>query len=558
MGHLAGIATALLASTAMAGDIVGTVTGPGGKPLAGASVSVDDLMRTATTDAKGMFRFDRVPEGKSTVNIGSMFLATQHVTVDVPATGETQLSAQLKPNTALGRAAQLNSEPPVEHLSQKQAYLAAIPKTAKAGTSPNVVVLFFDDLGYGDLSSYGNQLIRTPKIDAMATRGAKLTQSYSSSPVCTPSRAALMTGRLPVRSNAQHHVFFPDGHPVATMRRSLGWANALPRDEVTLPEVLSRAGYATGAFGKWHLGDVAGSRPTDLGFGTYYGVLYSNDMAPLAIYRGTQAETPPADVQQGKLNEMFANEAIRFITDNKDTPFFAYVPFTAPHWPHHPNPARAGKSDGGEYGDVVEDLDDQVGRIVAALDTLKLSDNTIIIVTSDNGGDYDGAVGDLRGRKGETWEGGQRVPEFVAWPGVTKPGSVIEGMTMNVDIFPTLLSANGIALPKDREIDGKDIQPMLAGKAGSPHDNLFYLTTWTGNLAGVRDGQFKYKEPVDDTSPLVGAARVSHPTPALYDLTRDNESHNVIARHPDVAERLKAVLEAKRSAMTANPRGWRN
>ncbi|MFM2372516.1 MAG: hypothetical protein RIS85_2238, partial [Pseudomonadota bacterium] len=129
MGHLAGIATALLASTAMAGDIVGTVTGPGGKPLAGASVSVDDLMRTATTDAKGMFRFDRVPEGKSTVNIGSMFLATQHVTVDVPATGETQLSAQLKPNTALGRAAQLNAEPPVEHLSQKQAYLAAIPKT---------------------------------------------------------------------------------------------------------------------------------------------------------------------------------------------------------------------------------------------------------------------------------------------------------------------------------------------------------------------------------------------------------------------------------------------
>ncbi|MCX7283077.1 MAG: sulfatase-like hydrolase/transferase [Novosphingobium sp.] len=516
------------------------------------------VLCTGTTDAQGRFRIDQVPQGDVTLNLSALFRATQHLTVTVPASGDVAVAAQLQPNTMMARAAAMNAEPAVTHLAQKQAYLSQIRKSARAGTSPNIVFLFFDDLGYGDLSSFGNRLIKTPNIDAMAARGAKLTQSYSSSPVCTPSRAALLTGRLPVRSEAQHHVFFPTGHPVATMRRALGWANALPRDEITMAEALSRAGYATGAFGKWHLGDVDGSRPTDLGFGTYYGVLYSNDMAPLSLYRGTTAETPPADVVQGKLNERFADEAIKFIAANKDKPFFAYVPFTAPHWPHHPNPDRAGTSDGGEYGDVIEDLDAQVGRIVAALDKQGLADNTIIVVTSDNGGDYDGAVADLRGRKGETWEGGQRVPQFIAWPGVTKAGSVIAGMTMNIDMFPTLLGAAGVPLPKDRIIDGADIRPMLAGQTPSPHDTLFYLTTWSGKLSAVRNADFKYREVVEDDSPLgVSRGGAGHPTPpALYDLARDNESHNTIVRHPDVASALKAALEAKRAEVASNPRGW--
>lgn len=551
--------TSLMGTAAIAGDVAGSVTGPDGKPLAGVSVTLDDAMRSDTTDGQGRFRFDNVPEGKVTINLVAMFRAAQHLTVDVPATGEVRVGAQLQPNTMIARAAALNAEPPVQHLAQKQAYLSGIKKSAKAGKSPNIVVLFFDDLGYGDLSSYGNRLIKTPNIDAMAGRGAKLTQSYSSSPVCTPSRAALMTGRLPVRSHAQHHVFFPTGHPVATMRRSLGWANALPQDEITMAEALGRAGYATGAFGKWHLGDVAGSRPTDVGFGTYYGVLYSNDMTPLSLYRGTTAETPPADVVQGKLNERFADEAIKFIEANKDKPFFAYVPFTAPHWPHHPNPDRAGKSDGGEYGDVIEDLDAQVGRILAALDEKGLSENTIIVVTSDNGGDYDGAVADLRGRKGETWEGGQRVPEFVAWPGVTRPGSVIDGMTMNIDMFPTLLGAAGVPLPTDRAIDGKNIRPMLAGEAPSPHDVLFYLTTWSGELSAIRNRDFKYREVVEDNSPLgVQRGGAGHPTPpALYDLARDNESHNTIVRHPEIAADLKERLNAMSRELESNPRGWR-
>lgn len=550
--------TALISSAAMAGGIAGIVKTADGKPAPGVVITIDDLMRSATTGPDGRFTFDRIPDGKVTINLSAMFRASQHLVVDVPATGEVEVSTTLQPNAMLAKAAALNAEPPAEHLAQKQAYLASIKPVAKAGKSPNIVFLFFDDLGYGDLSSFGNKLIATPNIDSMAQRGAKLTQSYSSSPVCTPSRAALMTGRLPVRSHAQHHVFFPTGHPVATMRRSLGWANALPRDEITIAEVLSKSGYTTGAFGKWHLGDVAGSRPTDLGFGTYYGVLYSNDMVPLSLYRGTDAETPPAEVQQGKLNELFADEAIKFIQNNRTKPFFAYVPFTAPHWPHHPNPDRAGKSDGGEYGDVVEDLDAQVGRILKAIDDQGLADNTIIVVTSDNGGDYDGAVADLRGRKGETWEGGQRVPQFVAWPGVTKPGSVIDEMTMNIDMFPTLLGAAGVPLPKDRVIDGLDIKAMLAGRDRSPHDKLFYLTTWSGKVAAVRNRDFKYREVVEDDSPLgVSRGGAGHPTPpALYDLARDNESHNTIARHPQVAEQLKQALEAERATIARNPRGW--
>lgn len=550
--------TALISSAAIAGEIAGVVRSADGKPAPGVVVTIDDLMRSATTGPDGRFTFDRIPDGKVTVNLSAMFRASQHIVVDVPATGEVEVSATLQPNATLARAAALNAEPPVEHLAQKQAYLASIKPVDKAGKSPNIVFLFFDDLGYGDLSSFGNKLIATPNIDSMASRGAKLTQSYSSSPVCTPSRAALMTGRLPVRSHAQHHVFFPTGHPVATIRRSLGWANALPRDEITIAEALAKAGYATGAFGKWHLGDVAGSRPTDLGFGTYYGVLYSNDMVPLSLYRGTVAKTPPAEVQQGKLNEQFADEAIKFIQANSTKPFFAYVPFTAPHWPHHPNPVRAGKSDGGEYGDVVEDLDAQVGRILKAIDDQGLADNTIIVVTSDNGGDYDGAVADLRGRKGETWEGGQRVPQFIVWPGVTRPGSVINAMTMNIDMFPTLLGAAGLPLPKDRVIDGSDIKAMLAGQAGSPHDELFYLTTWSGKVAAVRDRDFKYREVVEDDSPLgVSRGGGGHPTPpALYDLAKDNESHNIIARHPQVAEKLKRAIETQRANLSKNPRGW--
>lgn len=552
---LIGAAALALAAPAQAGEINGKVTGPNGAAVAGAKVMINDLLRGDTTARDGSFDLSRLPAGDYEVSVTAMGLAGQDRRVSVPQNGAARLDIRLAPNTALPRAAAMNAEPAAEHLAQKQAYLAAVKPTA--ARKPNIVVLLFDDLGYGDLSSYGNQLIKTPNIDALATRGVKLTQFYSGSPVCTPSRAALLTGRYPTRSRAANHVFFPSDNPMAQIRRSAGYANAIPADEILLPEVLSRAGYRTGAFGKWHLGDAAGHRPTDLGFQTYFGVLYSNDMNPLAIYRGNAIDTPPDKTDQRTLTERFTDEAIGFMRQNAGQPFFAYVPFTAPHLPHYANPNHQNVSEGGVYGDVVEDLDANVGRILQALDELKIADDTIVIVTSDNGGDQGGSVGNLRGRKGETFEGGMRVPCFVIWPGRTKPGAVSEAMAMNIDLFPTLLSALGIALPKDRVIDGRDMSGLLSGGA-SPHDYLYYVTAFSGEYQAVRDTDFKYRAMVSEKWPM---APTGTPLPhgagaALYHIEGDNESHDVTAKHPDEARRLSARLAAFRAEAETNPRGW--
>jgi arylsulfatase A-like enzyme len=531
------------------------VIGPGGAAVVGAKVVINDLLRGDTTGRDGGFGLPRLPAGQYEVLVTAMGLASQHQMVTVPEAGEVKLEMRLAPNTALAKAAAMNAEPAPAHLDQKQAYLSSIRPVA--GHRPNIVVLLFDDLGYGDLSSYGNRLIKTPNIDALATRGVKLTQFYSGSPVCTPSRAALLTGRYPTRSRAANHVFFPSDNPMAGIRRSAGYANAIPADEVLLPEVLTRAGYRTGAFGKWHLGDTPGHRPTDLGFGTYFGVLYSNDMNPLSIYRGTQVDTPPEKTDQRTLTERFADEAIGFMRASAGQPFFAYVPFTAPHLPHYPNPKHQGVSEGGVYGDVVEDLDANVGRIMKAIDELGIADDTIVIVTSDNGGDQAGSVGDLRGRKGETYEGGMRVPGFVIWPGKTKPGSVSDAMAMNIDLFPTLLTMLGVPLPKDRVIDGRDMASMLSG-GSSPHDYLYYVTAYSGEFQAVRDKNFKYRTMISEKWPLAptGTAAPYGARPALYNMSDDNESHDVSLKHSDEAKTLAERLAAFRADAEANPRGW--
>lgn len=552
---LIGVAALALAAPVQAGEVSGRVSGPGGAAVVGAKVVINDLLRGDTTGRDGGFDLPRLPAGEYEVSVTAMGLAAESRRVSVPQDGAVRLDIQLGPNTALAKAAAMNAEPAPEHLAQKQAYLAAIKPTA--ARKPNIVVLLFDDLGYGDLSSYGNQLIKTPNIDALATKGVKLTQFYSGSPVCTPSRAALLTGRYPTRSRSANHVFFPSDNPMAQIRRSAGYANAIPTDEILLPEVLSRAGYRTGAFGKWHLGDAAGHRPTDLGFQTYFGVLYSNDMNPLAIYRGNAVDTPPDKTDQRTLTERFTDEAIGFMRQNVDQPFFAYVPFTAPHLPHYANPKHQNVSEGGVYGDVVEDLDVNVGRILRALDELKIADDTIVIVTSDNGGDQAGSVGDLRGRKGETFEGGMRVPCFVVWPGRTKPGTVSDAMAMNIDLFPTLLTALGISPPKDRVIDGRDMSDLLTG-GGSPHDYLYYVTAYSGEFQAVRDRDFKYRTVVAEKWPLAptGTAAPYGARPALYRMSGDNESHDVSAKHPEEAKVLSERLAAFRADAERNPRGW--
>ena len=452
------------------------------------------------------------------------------------------------------------------HASEKAAYLEAIPPVDPA-TAPRFVLIFFDDLGWGDLSSYGNELIRTPQLDRAAAEGLRMTDFYSASPVCTPSRAAILTGRYPVRSGTQNHVFFPDGSLIGTARRMLGVGNELPKDEILLPEVLGAAGYATGMVGKWHLGDRPGHLPNDFGFQEFVGVRYSNDMQPLHLYRDAEIEvrdeTPTvsrgsfrdedADVEmvgmdQRLLTRRFTEEAIAFLEAHREEPFFLYLAHSAPHVPHFADPEHAGSSEGGIYGDVIEDLDRSTGAVLAALDRLGLTEDTLVLITSDNGADYNGSPGDLRGRKGEVLEGGQRVPMIARWPGHIAAGRVSDEIAMNIDVFPTLLAQAGIPLPDDRIVDGKDLTALFDGHAPSPHDLLFYFPTIGGKPAGARDARFKY---------LASTGDLGRDKAILTDVHRDREAHNLIRRFPEDGKRLGDAVSRLAEEIESNPRGWR-
>lgn len=460
------------------------------------------------------------------------------------------------------------SAPEAEHAVQKEAYLAAIAPV-DARRAPNFVVIFFDDLGYGDLSSYGSRLIDTPRIDRLAEEGVRMTDFYSASPVCTPSRAALLTGRYPVRSLTSTHVFFPDEMPIGTLRRMAGYSNELPADEITLAEALRAGGYATGMIGKWHLGALPGHWPNDFGFDSYFGVHWSNDMTPLHLYRNDRIEIEDtrvvdnplgafrdeevevvsgSGVDQGQLTRLYTEEAIRFIEQNRDQPFFLYLAHTFPHVPHFADPEHAGRSDGGPYGDVVEDLDRSTGAIVDAIDRLGLGERTLVLVTSDNGADYGGHPGPLRGRKGSTYEGGQRVPMIARWTGTLPPGRTTGAMGMNIDVLPTLLGLSGIALPTDRVIDGRDLVAVWEEGASSPHEYLYYFPTVGTAPDAVRDRRFKYRADTGDS----GRSK-----PALTELGPDAENHDLRRRYPKESERLSGALAGMTTRVEENPRGWR-
>jgi arylsulfatase A-like enzyme len=486
----------------------------------------------------------------------------------------------------LGRCTQVRlfPEPPdAPHLAQKQAYLDSIAVDA-AEAPPNFVIILFDDLGHGDLSSYGNRLIDTPSIDGAAEAGLNMTHFYSASPVCTASRAALLTGRYPTRTRTDRHVFFPEGSGFATGRRMLGWANELPSDEITLAEALGRAGYATGMVGKWHLGSRAGFMPNDFGFDQWMGVLYSNDMWPLDLYRDGEViqedhrpggvfaherdETQPlgeGGIDQSQLTGLYTAEAIDFIEDHADRPFLLYVAHTFPHVPHYPSREHAGESQGGRYGDVVEDLDRSTGAILDAIDRLGIAERTLVLITSDNGADYNGSPGGLRGRKGSTYEGGQRVPMIVVWPGHVEAGRVDETPAMNIDLFPTLLSLAGLPLPEDRIIDGIDLSPLLVSESGASEETasadaepppvghapdarpLYFFPVTSSVPDAVRLGVFKWKQATGD----MGRDR-GH----LSRVDLDAEAHELSDLAPWAAEDLARRLDAMREEVSANPRGW--
>ena len=431
------------------------------------------------------------------------------------------------------------------------AYLDGIQPSDNLEALPNIILILVDDLGYGDLDS---QQINTPNLDQMAVEGMRLTSFYASASLCSPSRAGLLTGRYPVRTHITNPLY-PSGHPMNLLMDVLGRyaysVMGIPEDEVLLPEALSRRGYHTGMVGKWHLGDKPGHLPNDRGFDSFYGVLYSNDVRPYAIYRDREiAIEAPAD--QDTLTRDFTRKARDFVQSHKDGPFFLYVAHPMPHEPMHASEDFRGRSEAGLYGDAVEELDWGVGQILATLQELDLDDNTLVVFTSDNGPWWQGNPGLQRGRKMLSFEGGFRMPFIARWPGVIPAGTISEEMSMNFDLFPTCLKLAGIPLPADRIIDGADIMPVLAGQAPSPHDTLFFYDT--RKLIAVRHGQWKYHRRYTTENANYWPLRQG---PFLFDLEGDpNESYSLIESKPEVAAELAAMIDAWNAQMATNLRGW--
>jgi len=434
-------------------------------------------------------------------------------------------------------------------------YLQSLETITPHQRNPNIVVILADDLGYGDLSCYGSTGIKTPSIDRLAENGVKLTNFYSSSPVCSPSRAGLLTGRYPVRAHVPT-VFYPTGSLLDRILSIAGGYSyglkGIPQDEILLPEVLKKAGYATAIVGKWHIGDESPHLPNENGFDHFYGALYSNDMKPYAIYRNSSIEQKaPAD--QDNLTRKLTEEALIFIKDNKDHPFFLYYAQPFPHIPLHASKDFMGTSFAGLYGDTVTEIDWSVEMIIKLLGELNLEKNTLVIFTSDNGPWFEGSVRDMRGRKGLTYEGGQKVPFIACWPGTLPKGREIDEPAMNIDIFPTCLGITGMPVPNDRAIDGKNIFSLLTNRTSeSPHEFLYFF--WGKNIEAVRYKNWKYHRKHKSD---ISTYWMLKPGPYLFNLQRDpDESYSLINSEPEITKKLDDAIIQMQQSLKDNLRGW--
>ncbi|MEQ1859323.1 MAG: sulfatase [Chthoniobacteraceae bacterium] len=439
--------------------------------------------------------------------------------------------------------------------------------TFAASAKPNIIIIFADDLGYGDLGSYGHPTIRTPNLDRMASEGMRFTDFYSAAEVCTPSRTALLTGRYPIRSGMCHDRF--------RVLRNVSTGH-LPEAEVTLAELLKAQGYSTGCVGKWHLGvwtNNPAGHPKNHGFDYFYGLPHSNDMDPIGprpkdednkdnpdpkwwkapLFEDEKLIEQPAD--QTTLTRRYTEQAVRFIAEKKGGPFFLYLPHTFPHTPLFASDKFRDKSPRGRYGDVVEELDWNVGLVLDAVRAAGIEKNTFVFFTSDNGpwlirGLAGGSAGLLRDGKGSTYEGGMRVPGIAWMPGRVPAGSVCREIASTMDLFTTCATWAGAKVPADRAIDGLDITPLLTASGTLKRDAyLYYRGT---QLFAARLGKWKahyltqpgYFQPKPDP----------HDPPLLYDLQADpGESFDVAAQHPDVLAQIAAAVERHRASVKPVP-----
>jgi arylsulfatase A len=427
---------------------------------------------------------------------------------------------------------------------------SAVAQTAAHGR-PNVLVILCDNLGYGDVGCFGSTRNRTPHLDRMAAEGMRLTSFYVTSGVCTPSRASLMTGCYPRRVGL--HVS-SSGAPVL---RAVDRKGLAPQ-EITVAEVLHKAGYATACIGKWHLGDQPPFLPTRQGFDEYFGIPYSDDMTArvvngvvwpeLPLMRGEKVVEAPAD--RDTLTRRYTEETIRFITAHRDRPWFVYLPQAMPGSTNRPFASAAfrGRSSNGAYGDAVEELDWSTGEILAALRRLGLDRRTLVVWTSDNGAvdRQHGSNRPLSGWGYTTMEGAMRVPCIVRWPGHVPAGATCAELCTTMDLLPTLARLAGTAPPTDRILDGKDIGPLLTAVPGarSPHEAFYYY--YLEQLQAVRSGRWKLHLPLP--AKWQNFRGITKPSQAeLYDVESDlGETRNVAAAHPDVVARLLALAERAR------------
>jgi uncharacterized sulfatase len=388
----------------------------------------------------------------------------------------------------------------------------------------------------------------------MAAEGVRMTHFYAAAPVCTPSRAGLLTGRYPIRSHMTLPLY-PRGHPMGLFLNLIGrypnGVTGVPEDELLLPELLQRRGYRTALVGKWHLGDRPRHLPNDNGFDFFYGVLHSNDVRPFAVYRNEQVEVPdPAD--QDLLTRSYTRNAVQFIRENREEPFFLLLSYTMVHEPMHASADFRGKSDAGLYGDAVEELDWSVGEIRRSLAEHGLEESTFVVFTSDNGPWWQGNPGPSRGRKTNVMEGGFRVPLIASWPGVLAGGRVTDEIGINFDLFATCLKIAGVPPPSDREIDGRDLLPVLKGLAPSPHDTFYYY--FGHELVAVRHKNWKYHRRYMSDN---GGYPLFRQGPFLFDLDRDpQESYSLIESEPEKAEEMARMLDAWDAKVRRNVRGW--